>query len=70
METTALNLLRTGRLRMMLYADGKLTTMKVTFMVLDFGSCPTVMGRVVVSSGEMESFGSMCCLHWMLGLQQ
>lgn len=52
---TTLNLLRVRQLRMTLYAEGGLTTMKVTMTILDLGSSAMVIDKVVVPRGEMES---------------
>ncbi|RWW80555.1 hypothetical protein BHE74_00011085 [Ensete ventricosum] len=39
----------------MLYAEGSPTTMNDTISIFDLGSSPTMIGRVVVPTGEMES---------------
>lgn len=40
---------------MILYAEGSLTTVKVTMTVLDLGPSLMVIGKVVVPRGEMDS---------------
>ncbi|RZR81352.1 hypothetical protein BHM03_00007549 [Ensete ventricosum] len=51
----ALSLLRVGRSRIALYAEGSLTTMNEYISILDLGSSPTVTKRVVMPREEMES---------------